>query len=266
MSSTSPVMVTPQDLQELVAAAVGAGDLGLPDGRLDTPFEESGLDSLAVLEILAVVEQRYGVPMDDELAETIQSPAQLLSHLNDRLQEPEAPGASEGSGAGAPTPGHTDNAVVIAAPRDVVWDITNDLEGWAELFSEYAEVEVIERSGPTVTFRLTMHPDEDGTRWSWVSQRTADRASWTVRAHRVETGPFESMCIQWDYAEVPDGTRMRWVQDFAMRPEAPVDTAGMTEIINARSRDQMALIKDRIEARWRSRQAGADRAGRSRST
>jgi hypothetical protein len=26
--------------------------------------------------------------------------------------------------------GHTDNAVVIAAPMDLVWDMTNDVENW----------------------------------------------------------------------------------------------------------------------------------------
>ena len=46
-----------------------------------------------------------------------------------------------------------------------------------------------------------------------------------MRAHRVETGPFEYMHIHWRYAEEPGGTRMTWVQDFAMQPTAPVDDA-----------------------------------------
>jgi aromatase len=94
-----------------------------------------------------------------------------------------------------------------------------------------------------------MHPDENGITWSWVSQRTADPEARTVRAHRVETGPFEFMHIYWSYEAEGDGTRMRWVQDFAMRPDAPVDTPAMTGIINSRTREQMALIKARIESR-----------------
>jgi aromatase len=147
--------------------------------------------------------------------------------------------------------GHTENEIVIAAPLDLVWDVTNDLEGWPGLFSEYAALEVLEQQGDTTTFRLTMHPDENGKVWSWVSARTADRVSRTVQAHRVETGPFQYMRIHWAYEEVDGGTRMRWTQDFAMKPEAPVDDAWMTANLNRNSPVQMRLIRDRIEQRAR---------------
>ncbi|MFE6869409.1 SRPBCC family protein [Kitasatospora sp. NPDC057692] len=144
-------------------------------------------------------------------------------------------------------PGHTDNEIVIAAPLDLVWEITNDLENWPQLFSEYASVEVLEREGDRVRFRLTMHPDEDGKVWSWVSERTTDRTELAVSARRVEPGPFEFMDIRWEYAEVPAGTRMRWVQDFAMKPTAPVDDAGMVNHINRNSRIQLQLIREKVE-------------------
>ncbi len=144
--------------------------------------------------------------------------------------------------------GHTENVVDIAAPLGFVWAVTNDLPRWPELFSEYASVEVLERSGDTVRFRLTMHPDADGTVWSWVSERTADRAARRVRARRVETGPFAFMDIEWTYEELaPDRTRMRWVQDFAMKPDAPVDTAWMTANIDRRSPEQMERIRAAVE-------------------
>ncbi|MFI6208432.1 SRPBCC family protein [Streptomyces sp. NPDC051041] len=143
--------------------------------------------------------------------------------------------------------GHTENEITIAAPVDLVWDMTNDLEKWPQLFSEYASVEILSREGDTVTFRLTMHPDENGKVWSWVSERTTDRDKLTVRARRVEPGPFAYMDIRWEYEETADGTRMRWTQDFAMRPDAPVDDAGMTDIINRNSAVQLALIRDRVE-------------------
>ncbi|WP_371477645.1 SRPBCC family protein [Kitasatospora sp. NBC_00315] len=145
--------------------------------------------------------------------------------------------------------GHTDNEIVIAAPLDLVWEITNDLENWPQLFSEYASVEVLQREGQSTTFRLTMHPDENGQIWSWVSERTTDRPSLTVKARRVEPGPFEFMDIRWEYAEDPGGTRMRWIQDFAMKPTAPVDDNGMTNHINRNSRVQMELIREKVEKR-----------------
>ncbi|MFC0599224.1 SRPBCC family protein [Streptomyces palmae] len=149
--------------------------------------------------------------------------------------------------------GHTDNEIVIAAPLDLVWDITNDLAKWPELFSEYASVEILEQQGDTTTFRLTMHPDDNGTVWSWVSEREADREARTVWARRVETGPFAYMNIRWEYEETPEGTLMRWTQDFEMKPEAPVDDAGMTAHINRNSKIQMELIRDKVEQRARAR-------------
>lgn len=144
--------------------------------------------------------------------------------------------------------GHTDNEIVINAPIDQVWETTNDVVNWPDLFSEYAKAEILEQNGQTVTFRLTMHPDDEGRVWSWVSERTPDPVTRTVRAHRVETGPFEFMNIYWEYTETPEGVRMRWVQDFHMKPQAPADDAGMTEHLNRNTAIQMKLIKDKVEA------------------
>ena len=143
--------------------------------------------------------------------------------------------------------GHTENEIVINAPMDLVWERTNDVESWPDLFSEYSSTQVLERDGNRVLFQLTMHPDADGNVWSWVSERIADPATRTVTARRVTTGPFERMNIRWTYEQVDGGVRMRWTQDFAMKPDAPVDDAVMTRHINDNSRVQMALIKQKVE-------------------
>src|SRR5947209_9886574 len=70
--------------------------------------------------------------------------------------------------------GHTENEIVIRAPLELTWQMTNDVEKWPNLFTEYAKAEILEREGDTVRFRLTMQPDEQGRVWSWVSERTAD--------------------------------------------------------------------------------------------
>ncbi|MBB1253382.1 cupin domain-containing protein [Streptomyces sp. OF3] len=145
--------------------------------------------------------------------------------------------------------GHTDNHVDINAPLDFVWNRTNDLRSWPDLFSEYASVEILAESAGSATFRLTMHPDEQGREWSWVSERTWDREGGVVRARRVETGPFEFMNITWTYETLAaDRTRMRWTQDFWMRHDAPVDTEWMTDNINRNSALQMERIRRRLEA------------------
>lgn len=140
------------------------------------------------------------------------------------------------------TAGHTDNSIVIDAALDFVWQMTNDLESWPQLFTEYASVDILDHVGDTYRFRLVMHPDENGKVWSWVSERTLDPVARRVTARRVEPGPFEFMNIEWTYEAVPDGTLMRWVQDFRMRPQAPVDTPTMTTRINANSKIQLGVI------------------------
>ena len=146
------------------------------------------------------------------------------------------------------TVGHTDNSILIDADIDHVWAMTNDLATWPDLFTEYRSVEILESTDTWFRFRLTMHPDESGRTWSWVSERTLDPAAREVRARRVEPGPFEFMDVHWTYAPEGSGTRMRWVQDFRMRPEAPIDTEGMTRRIDANSKIQMGVIKEKVEA------------------
>lgn len=144
--------------------------------------------------------------------------------------------------------GHTENEVTIDAPMELVWSRTNDVEGWPSLFTEYAKAEVLERTGNVIRFRLTMFPDEHGRVWSWVSEREVDAGSRTVVARRTEPGPFQYMNIRWTYHEVGGSVLMRWVQDFAMRPDAPVDDATMAERINTNTPIQMAVIKKKLEA------------------
>jgi aromatase len=145
---------------------------------------------------------------------------------------------------------HTDNAVEIKAPLPFVWDRMMDVESWPTLFTEYAGAEVIETDGNRIVFRLTTHPDPDydGQVWSWTSERVADPANFKSESKRIETGPFQYMTINWSFEETADGTNMRWVQDFSMKPEAPADDAGAEEYMNKNTKVQMAAIKEKLEA------------------
>ncbi len=149
----------------------------------------------------------------------------------------------------------TDNSVTIDVPAEQVWKMTNDVETWPELFDEYASAEILENNGDTIDFRLTTRPDEQGRVWSWVSRRTADPTTRTVRAHRLETGPFKYMRLQWFYTEADSRTTMRWIQEFEMREDAPFDDAAMTERLNGATRKNMKKIKETIEATYGNHQA-----------
>jgi aromatase len=144
----------------------------------------------------------------------------------------------------------TDNSVVIDKPLEEVWERMNDLENWTNLFTEYASVEILEREGNTVKFRLTTHPDPEYNDqvWSWVSERTMDPENYRTTSHRIETGPFQYMNIDWFFEPENGATKMRWVQEFSMKPEAPADDEQATEYLNKNTAEQMKAIKERLEA------------------
>lgn len=143
----------------------------------------------------------------------------------------------------------TDNSVVIDAPLQFVWERMNDVPSWPDLFTEYAQAEILDRRGDTIEFRLTTHPDPeyDGKVWTWVSERTVDPDSHSVKAHRIETGPFEYMNIEWYFEPEGEGTNMRWVQEFSMKPDAPANDEQAEEYLNKNTQVQMSAIKERLE-------------------
>lgn len=232
---------TINDLQRMMRT--GSGDAtDLNSAVLDTPFADLGYDSLAILELSRRIEDEHDVSVPDDAVQRMTTPREALTYINGLLCR-----KADASDRARPTVGHTDNEVFIAAPLDLVWTMTNDVQSWPELFSEYASAEILEHNGETLRFRLTMHPDPDGNVWSWVSERTADPATRTVRARRVETGWFEHMDIYWEYRPVDTGVVMRWVQDFRMKPDSPVNDEAMTQRINDNTAVQMARIKEIVE-------------------
>lgn len=142
--------------------------------------------------------------------------------------------------------GHTVNSIVINAPYELVFDISNHIERWTELFGkEYASADVLERKGNEITFRLT---DEDGK--SWVSKRWLFKELKMAYAQRWEPlFPFKYMKIVWYYFETPEGIKMTWIQDFEMDEKFTKFTAEQIEgFVNEHSQHNMKIFKKVIEA------------------
>jgi aromatase len=159
--------------------------------------------------------------------------------------------------------GHTVNSVVINAPYELVFDISNKIERWTELFGkEYAKADVLEHKGNEITFRLT---DEDAK--SWVSKRWLFKDLKFAYAQRWDPlFPFKYMKIVWYYTELEKGDsplenndkgqspfskgiKMSWIQDFEMDPKFTKFSAEQIEgFINKHSQDNMKIFKQVIEA------------------
>ncbi|MBI3898406.1 MAG: SRPBCC family protein [Gammaproteobacteria bacterium] len=138
--------------------------------------------------------------------------------------------------------GYTKNSIALHAPIDVVFEITNQIENWKDLFSEYAESTVLERGENWIRFRLTTHPNEDGKVYSWQSRRFIDKDNYQATAEREDPKfPFASMRIKWTYEPAPEGTLMTWIQEFTMDPAASLSEQQMEDYLNRTTKDQQII-------------------------
>lgn len=140
--------------------------------------------------------------------------------------------------------GHTSNSIVINAPYDQVYDISNDIPRWTELFGgEYKEATVLKKEGNKLTFRLT---DDEGN--SWQSFRYLLKEQNLAYAEKEEPKfPFKFMKIIWLYTERPQGIEMTWVQHFEMDDKAKFNDQQVEDLINKHSQDNLKIFKDIIE-------------------
>ena len=141
--------------------------------------------------------------------------------------------------------GHTSNSVLINAPYDKVFDISNDIERWTELFGgEYKEAKILKREGNRLTFRLT--DDEDR---SWQSFRLLFKDDYFAYAQKLPPEfPFKYMKIIWLYTPKPDGILMTWIQDFEMDEKAKFTDEQVVGLINKHSQENLQIFKKIIEA------------------
>lgn len=140
--------------------------------------------------------------------------------------------------------GHTCNSIIINAPYDLAFDISNDIARWTELFGgEYKKAEVVKKEENKITFRLT---DEDDK--SWQSWRLLFKDKYFAYAEREEPKfPFQYMKIIWLYTPKPEGVEMAWIQHFEMDQKAKFNDAQIERFINEGSRHNLKIFKEIIE-------------------
>lgn len=140
--------------------------------------------------------------------------------------------------------GHTCNQILIKAPYEKIFDISNDIPRWTELFGrEYQKAEVLEKEGNKIIFRLT---DDEGR--SWVSFRLLFKENYFAYAERQEPKfPFKYMKIVWLYTPTPEGVLLTWIQHFNMDDKAKFNDEQVEGFINKHSKDNLNIFKEVIE-------------------
>lgn len=140
--------------------------------------------------------------------------------------------------------GHTRNSITINAPYDKVFDISNDVPRWTELFGgEYIKAEVLKREGNRIEFRLTNNENQ-----SWTSHRLLFKENKFAYAQKNPPEfPFKYMKIIWLYTEVEGGILMTWIQDFEVAPGAKFTDEQVVNGVNKHSQDNLKIFKRVIE-------------------
>ena len=140
--------------------------------------------------------------------------------------------------------GHTVNSIVIDAPYEQVFDTSNNIERWTELFGgEYVKADVLSREGNRIEFRLTNNEGQ-----SWTSFRLLYKEHKFAYAQKNEpTFPFKHMKIIWLYTEVEGGILMTWIQDFEVDPKAKFTDAQVVDGVNEHSQHNLKIFKEVIE-------------------
>ncbi len=140
--------------------------------------------------------------------------------------------------------GHTCNSIIINAPYDKVFDISNDIPRWTELFGgEYQKAEIVKKEANKITFRLT---DDEGK--SWQSWRLLFKEKCFTYSEREEPKfPFKYMKIVWLYTQKPEGVELAWIQHFQMDDKAKFNDEQVEGFINKHSKENLLIFKSVIE-------------------
>lgn len=77
-------VLTIDDFKTILRVVAGDDDsIDLSADVTDTPLADLGYDSLAILEIVAVVQQRYGITVPDDSTERMTTPGEAVAYLNE---------------------------------------------------------------------------------------------------------------------------------------------------------------------------------------
>lgn len=147
--------------------------------------------------------------------------------------------------------GYTENKIVIYRDYNHVFDLSNRVDLWPRLFTEYETSEVLIQKDNYVKFRLTTFPEADRASRSWISERKIKKQEALAEATRLDPiFPFSYMRIRWEYEKLPNdiGVVMTWIQDFDVHPDCKVSVEKMESFLNNNTRIQMNSVKKNIES------------------
>ncbi|AWD68591.1 MULTISPECIES: SRPBCC family protein [Priestia] len=145
--------------------------------------------------------------------------------------------------------GYTKNSIHIKQDFDTVFDKTNDINNWTNLFTEYQESKVLKREKNEILFQLSTFPEKNKPSRTWISRRIIDKENKEATAERLDPKfPFKFMHIHWTYNIISDNeVEMTWVQKFQVDSKCPLSEEEMETFLNENTKVQMKSIKSKLE-------------------
>lgn len=113
-------------------------------------------------------------------------------------------------------------SIFVQGDPDKVFELTNDIPRWTELYTNMAAARVIsfEREGrfAKLVFELT---NKEGRTWrAWRILDYAERVAMSRRD--APSYPYAFHYLTWRYEAQDGGTLMTWTDDFEMDPASPI--------------------------------------------
>jgi len=139
-------------------------------------------------------------------------------------------------------------SIVIKGDLDQIFNITNDIDRWSELFVEYQHSKVLEkeRYGRFTWLKFELGNPQGQT---WQSWRMLDHQEHIAFAQREKPMfPFKYMHLTWKYEQVEDEILMTWIQDFEMDSKAPKTNEEALEFMIYHMEENQKHFKEVLEA------------------
>ncbi len=106
------------------------------------------------------------------------------------------------------------NAIVIAAPADVIYAFAADTPRWPEFLPHYRYVRVRERAGARLVVDMSCW--RDAIPVTWRAEQTNDPARPHIAFHHLR-GWTRGMDVEWIFTPAAGGTRVEIVHRLAFR-------------------------------------------------
>jgi ribosome-associated toxin RatA of RatAB toxin-antitoxin module len=114
---------------------------------------------------------------------------------------------------------HTEHTITVDAPRQIVWDVLANIEGYADLFPPTQSSTILEEGHGYQIAKLVV--DVSGQVQSWTTRRELDARLGVISYQQLQTAPLvEHMSGEWRiFPFGPSRTQLVLTHDFAARQE-----------------------------------------------